>query len=162
MSSDQPHVPPEEVQAFAFSVGKAIQNYGTIEYLVNELVAILVSDTLLATTIVKLGISKRLDLLSTLVERRMDMLAKQGWVADDLFEQTKVAFQERNKIAHNPYVIQESKKDKQVTVGIHVVRYHKVGTKEEWIDKAQLEGFTLASRELVVRFNQLLGCCKAP
>lgn len=161
MSPDQPQVPPEEVQAFAFSVGKAIQNYGTIEYLVNELVAFLVGDALLATTIVQLRISKRLDFLSALVERRKESLAKQGWTADDLFERTKAAFQERNKIAHNPYVIQESKHDKQIIVGIHVVRYHKVGTKEEWVDQAQLEGLVLASRDLLVRFNQLLGCCKA-
>jgi hypothetical protein len=161
MSLDQPHVSPEEVQTFAFSVGKAIQNYGTIEYLVNHLVAFLVADALLVTTIVQLGISKRLDLLSTLVERRKDLLAKQGWTADDLFERTKAAFRERNKIAHNPYVVQESKHDKQITVGIQVVRYHKVGTKDEWIDQAQLDTLVSGSRELLVRFNQLLECCKA-
>lgn len=163
MPPQQPNVPPDEVQAFAFSVGKAVQNYGTIEYLINELIAHLIADSLLTTTLIQLGVSKRIDFLASLVDRRRDLLARQGWTAGDLFELTKSAFQERNKIAHNPYVIKESKADgqAQITLGIHVVRYHKAGTKEEWLEKGQLDALTLASRDLIVRFNQLLGFCKA-
>ena len=163
MNPVQPHTHPDEVQAFALSVGKAIQHYGAIEYLVNQLIAQLIADSLLTTTFTQLGISKRLTLLASLVERHRQPLSNQGWETGDLFKLAQAAFVERNKIAHNPWVIMESPTGDQVhsIVGIHVVKYNKAGTKEEWVQETQLKTYILTSRDLLLRFGQLLNCCKA-
>jgi hypothetical protein len=163
MHAQRPTVADDEVQGFAFCVGKTIQNYGTIEYLVNELIAVLTADSLVASHLIKQGISKRIDVLESLVNRRKDDLAKLGFVTGTLFASARSAFQDRNKIAHNPFVIREKNVEgkSKVTAGIHVVRYREAGQKEEWIERARLEELTVASRDIVGQFNVLLGCCKA-
>lgn len=163
MQAQQPNIADDEVQNFAFCVGKAIQNYGSIEYLVNESLAVLTADNLLASHLIKQGISKRIEILESLVNRRKNDLALHGFAAGTLFSSARLAFQDRNKIAHNPFVIREKKHGGKtiITAGIHVVRYHEEGQKEEWIEREGLEKLTAASRDILERFNMLLGCCKA-
>ena len=160
---EKPDIPDAEVQSFAFCVGKTIQNFGTIEYLVNELIAILTADSVIASHLVKQIISKRLDVLEPLANRRRAELDKNGFRLNGLFSSARTAFRDRNKIAHNPFVIRlaHTKDGAKQTAGIHVIRYHEEGHNEEWIEKAQLEAITATSRDLVERFNTLLGLCKA-
>lgn len=162
MCKQKPSIADSEVQGFAFCVGKTIQNYGTVEYLVNELIAVFTADSLVASHLIKQGISKRLDAVEALVNRRKDELAKHGFVDGTLFASARSAFQDRNKIAHNPFVIREKNVDgiSSFTAGIHVLRYHEAGQKEEWIERARLEELTVVSRDIVERFNFLLTCSK--
>ena len=164
MHAQQRPTADEAVQAFVFCVGKAIQNYGTIKYLVNELLVLLTADALIASHLIKQGISKRLEILESLVSRRQDDLSKQGIIISDLFTSARAAFQGRNKIAHNPFVVRAKNVEgkTEVTVGIHVVRYHEAGHKEEWINREKLEGLTTKSSEIAERFNKLLKFCKPP
>jgi hypothetical protein len=152
-----PNVPEEEVRDFAFSIGKAIHHYGAIEFLINELVALLVKDNLLAGNLVQLGIVKRLELLESLIARKEQQLRDHGWQAGDLFNLSKAAFRERNKIAHNPFVVRVDRETSEVELGILVVRYHEEGVKEEWINRSRMDQLTAASNDLLSRFNCLLG-----
>jgi hypothetical protein len=154
-----PNVEEEEVRSFAFAVGKAVQNYGTLEYLINEVIAKLVKDPLVASTFTQLGVAKRIDILQSLVARRESHLQSQGWRSGELFHNLKAAFRQRNKIAHNPYVVSEDRQSGKVTVGIHVIRYHEKGTTEEWVTPSRLEQLTLESNELLTPLNRLLGLC---
>lgn len=164
MQTQPPFIDGDEVQGFAFSVGKTIQNYGTIEYLVNELIALLSTDPLLASHLIRQSISKRINVLDALAKRQREVLAKRGYVVNDaLFTSARSAFRERNKIAHNPFVVREQRAESgksTVTTGIHVIRYHEAGPQEEWIDRSRLESLMLASRTIVEQFSLLLACCK--
>lgn len=159
---DMPNIPDAGVQSFPFCVGKVLQNFGTVEYLVNELIAVLVADSAIASHLVKQSISKRLDVLESLTSRRSADLNKSGFALDGLFASARLAFRDRNKVAHNPFVIRVTRTNEgpKQTAGIHVIRYHEEGQKEEWIEKAHLEAMTVASRDLAERFNTLLGLCK--
>jgi len=159
MDQNPPKIADEEAQAFAFTVGKTVQNYGTIEYLINELIALIIKDPLISRHMVKQPVSKRIEILEALVKRDALAIESDGLVLTDLFSAAKSAFINRNKVAHNPFVIREQKVEGEshLTSGIHVIRYLENGTSEEWIDLPKLEAFTLASRDLLIRFNQLLG-----
>lgn len=159
---DMPNIPDTEVQSFPFCVGKVLQNFGSIEYVVNELIAVLVADSLIASHLVKQSISKRLDVLEPLVSRRSEALNKGGFALAGLFPSARSAFRDRNKVAHNPFVIRvtQTNEGPKQTAGIHVIRYHEEGQNEEWIEKEHLEAMTVTSRSLAERFNTLLGLCK--
>ena len=163
MEQSPPKIADNEAQTFAFTVGKTIQNYGTIEYLINELIALIIKDPLISSHMVKLSVSKRIEVLEALAKRDALALESDGIVLTDLFSAAKSAFVNRNKVAHNPFVIREQKVEGQshLTSGIHVIRYLENGNTEEWIDLPKLEAFTLASRDLLIRFNQLLGHYRA-
>lgn len=158
-----PKISDDVAQTFAFAVGKTIQNYGSIEYLINDLIALIVKDSLISSHMVKMPVSKRIDILESLVKRDALSLEKDGFAITDLFGATKTAFINRNKVTHNPFVIGIQTIDggaRQLS-GIHVIRYLENGNTEEWIDLRKIESFTLASRDLLIRFNRLLGYYRA-
>jgi hypothetical protein len=159
MDQNPPKNADKDAQAFAFAVGRTVQNYGTIEYLINELIAFIINDRLISSHMVKQPVSKRIEILEALVKRDALAIERDGLVLASLFSAAKSAFINRNKVAHNPFVIREQKIEgkSHLTSGIHVIRYSENGNSEEWIDLPKLEAFTLASRELLIRFNQLLG-----
>jgi hypothetical protein len=49
-------------------VGKAIQNYGTIEYLANDIIANLINDPIVHSHLISQSISKRLDIMFSLLQ----------------------------------------------------------------------------------------------
>src|SRR5262249_40103434 len=148
MALGPPNVPDEEVQGFACAIGKAIHHYGVIEHLVNDLLSLLVKDNLLAGSLLQLGISKRLELLEALIARKEHSLRDCGWSASDLFELSKAAFRERNKIAHNPFYVRVDRETGEVAMGILVVRHHEEGVNEEWINRSRLDQLTAESKNL--------------
>lgn len=162
MTTQQSHVSSDETQAFSLSVGKAIQHCGTIELLLNQLIESLVADSLLTASLIRSNIPTRLQLLASLIERHKEPLARQGWETGELFKIAKDAFVMRNKIAHNPFAFNEQSDGEQVqiTTGILVVRYRKAGSTEEWVDEMKLKDFIVTSRDLLLRFKELLDCCK--
>lgn len=159
MDQNPPSIADREAQAFAFTVGKTVQNYGTIEYLINDLIALIVKDRLIVSHVVTQPVSKRIEFLEALIKRDATTIEREGLVLTGLFSAAKAAFKNRNKIAHNPFVIREQKirGESQITSGIHVIRYLEKENSEEWIDLAKLEAFTLESQKLLMRFNQLIG-----
>jgi len=160
MAPGPPNVPDEEVQGFACAIGKAIHHYGVIEHLVNDLLSLLVKDSLLAGNLLQLGIAKRLELLESLIARKEQSLRDNGWRASDLFTLSKTAFRERNKIAHNPFYIRVDRETGEVAMGILVVRHHEEGLNEEWINRSRLDQLTAESKDLFNRFGQLHHLCQ--
>lgn len=153
-----------EASNFVIALGKAMHHYAAMEYLLNALISELVGDSILAASFIGQSASKRIDLLAKLVERMEPDLKRQGWKPDNLFAQTKVAFQNRNKIAHNPYLATQKVAPDGSHIqasGIHVVRYSDAGSKEEWIDLAGIGRMIVESFALLQRCADLLTHCQA-
>lgn len=163
MNPNLPPLPAAEAQAFVINLGKVMHHYAAIERLVNALIEHLVGDAMFTAVFVRQGISKRLELLDSLVARHQQELTKLGCETVDLFAQAKMAFQYRNKVAHNPYMVTQIKGQDgaHFVGGIHVVRHHDSGRKEDLIDLAQLERLVRESSVLLQRFAAILNQCQA-
>ena len=148
MKQDPLKTSDDEAKTFSLKVGNLIHNYGAIEYLINDLLALLIKDPLISSHMVKLPVSKRIEILGSLVKRDALELERNRIVIADLFSAAKTAFRNRNKIAHNPFVVQ-TKPNGSRTSGIHVIRYLEDGSTEEWLDLPKLEEFRLASHSLL-------------
>ena len=153
-----------ESSNFVVALGKAMHHYAAMEFLLNALISELVGDSLFSASFIAQSASKRVDLLAKLVERMESDLEHKGWKSENLFARAKVALQKRNKVAHNPFLatLKAGPQGSQVhTSGIHVVRYCDAGSKEEWIDLAELGKMIGESSALLQRFAELLTYCQA-
>jgi hypothetical protein len=159
MSQTPPNIPDDEPAKFAFAVGRVLQNFGTIEYLVNQILEKTIQDPLILSHIIRMPIAKRLEVLSGLVSRDQTVIEGAGISPSKLITSAKSAFKNRNQVAHNPLVVMKAKSDGEscLTIGIHVIRYAEKGSSEEWIDHAKLETFIIESHTLLPQFNWLLG-----
>lgn len=158
MSNPTPNLPDGEAEKFALAVGKALQNCGTIEYLVNEILAKIVRDSIIVSQLTKMGIAKRLDILESLVKREWDDVQALDTFSADVYAKAKAVFQNRNKIAHNPLVMKvHHTEGDRMEIGIHVMRYAESGVVEEWLYRERIEEFTKESQPLMLAFNSLLG-----
>jgi hypothetical protein len=158
MSQIQPNISADEPEKFAFEVGKILQNAGTTEYLINQILEKIIHDRLILSHIVHLPVSKRLEVLDGLVSRDRAAIESTGISLSELFASAKTTFQNRNQIAHNPLIVKEVKSGEVTSLvkGIHVIRYAEKGNSEDWIDYTKLEAFTLKSHILSLQFNKLL------
>ncbi|CAH1386122.1 hypothetical protein [Candidatus Nitrotoga sp. M5] len=157
------HLLDNEASNFVIALGKAMHHYAAMEFVLNALISELVGDTVFTASFIALNAAKRIDLLTKLVERIEPALNRQGWKSVNLFVQLKAAFQNRNKIAHNPYLATQkvAPDGSHIHTGfIRVVRYNDVGSKEELIDLASLGRMTVESSELLQRCKELLSHCQ--
>lgn len=157
MDQDFPQISNNELNDFVFAVGKCIQNYGVIEFLINELIEVIIQDSLIQHHIIKQPVSKRIEILEDLVKRDSASIKGQGITLADLFCDAKSSFQNRNKVAHNPFAIEEKKigKASPTVWGINVIRYSKGNKTEEWVDTLKLNAFISDSHKLIEQFHQL-------
>ena len=155
MDQDFPEISINELNEFVVAIGKCVQNYGVIECLINELIKVIIQDSLIQHHIIIQPISKRIEILKGLVERDSASIKEQGIILTDLFCDAKSSFKNRNKVAHNPFAIEENKigKTSPTVWGINVIRNSDIT--EEWVDSSKLNGFISESHKLIERFRQL-------
>ncbi len=92
-----PQVPQNITESFALQVGKVMQNYGTIEYIVNEILTAHINDDILRFHLLKEGISKRLDLVDGFLKRDIDKISKIGIKYEGLIKSIKDSFNNRKR-----------------------------------------------------------------
>jgi len=158
MNDTPPIVSEDALKLFACTVGQTIQNFGNIEYLINETIEQLVQDRLQCSQVIKLPLVKRMHRLKVLAAKdSADLMINEIDLAK-LIESAKACFKNRNKIAHNPVVIKRTVSNEVTTVSIriHVCRYAEAGKAEEWLDIPELETFKVQSGDLLQPFNKLL------
>jgi hypothetical protein len=131
----------DEFQRFVRDIGQAIQNFGAIEFLINHFFGSLVKDRVLRRNLFEQPISKRLNVL----EKLLLVNISQGDVPTDeikrIFADARLVFRDRNKIAHNPFVVMQTPliSGPKFQAGIRVTRHHDHGTEDEWIDLTTLQ-----------------------
>lgn len=157
MDQDSPEIPEKELNDFVFAIGKCVQNYGVVECLINELIEVIIQDSLIQHHIIKQPVSKRIEILECLIERDSASIKGHGITLTDLFCDAKSSFQNRNKVAHNPVAIEEKKigKTSPTVWGINVIRHSNGNKTEEWVDTSKLNAFISESHKLIERFHQL-------
>ena len=153
-----PQISNDELNSFTLGVGRAIQNYGVIESLINKLIEVIIKDSLIQHHIIKQAASKRIEILEGFVKRDGGSIDGNGIKLTTLFNDTRDALKNRNKLAHNPFVIEEKRAGvaSSNVWGINVIRYSQGKNSEEWIDVSELNIIISESCDLIARFNQLL------
>jgi hypothetical protein len=163
MTVKPPNIPKDAPAEYASSVGKMLQNCGTIEYLLNEILGLLLADPLLMGHFSKQRVAVRSEVLFDLLKRKEAVATGIGFSLATLQEQTKAVFSNRNKVAHNPLVIRASNSDPtEFEIGIHVLRHTQKGQKEEWVFAAQLQHHIAESQNILLHFNTLLSILQSP
>jgi len=158
MNDTPPTVSEDALNLFAYTVGQTIQNFGTIEYLINETIEQLVKDRLQCSQVIKLPLVKRMHRLKILAAKDSASLLANEIDLAKLIESAKACFKNRNKVAHNPVVIKKTVSNEvtSISIRIHVCRYAEARKTEEWLDIPELEAFKIQSRDLLQPFNKLL------
>jgi len=87
---------------FSDLIGRVIHNCGAIEFIINQLVVSLATDTILATEALRSPLHNRIELLGRMLRARRKGLGA-DWV-DDLVKRLKNLANDRNVLAHNPIV----------------------------------------------------------
>lgn len=154
------YLPERDPGRFASAVGRAMQSYGLIEYIVNDIIVVLVKDPTLQQGLLKKRISDRLKDLFKLLDTTP--IQKHPHIElGQLKEKALSAFMNRNKIAHNPLFIKVEAciengltKSRQVTLGIRVIRYAENNV-SELIDLKMLEILTIEATEVTAMFLNL-------
>jgi hypothetical protein len=159
MNKTPPNIEKDLPEKFAFVIGKALQNFGSIEYLINEILSKLILDPLVHAHIIRMPISKRLEILDSYFKRDTQKLTSINFAFEGFTNKIGALFAFRNKIAHNPMVVKVNNNATPPSIqsiGVHVIRYTTDGTKEEWISHEQIENIVSESEKAMHKVNTLI------
>jgi hypothetical protein len=143
---------------FSTKVGKCIQNFGNIEYLINLMLEKIGSNELIIAELKSMTASRKMTFVKKYFMKHQIVVNGDSKKAKTDIERTVKVFEERNKIAHNPFVISVYDKTKKPKdMGILVIRYRDEGKQEEWIRETDLDKIMIESLECMGLINELLG-----
>jgi len=132
-------------------IGKIIQNCGAIEFIVNQTIKDLATDSILATKAVRSGLHKRVDLMKDLLlERRQELTIE---FVNDLASSIKKLANERNIVAHNP-LMAKTTSESNLKLWFFVVENGEEVLKE--YDSEKLEIILGLSGDVIEKLSQLL------